>query len=422
MGIDLGSATSITDPATAFAPWIEAGDVHWSDAQRGWAVIGHDAVAEAFRDASTLSADRITVLERVAAERPDGFRVVVELLSGWMIFRDPPTHTRLRTPVRSAFTTRRVTDLTSLVEALVEDAFDEMAAAAELDGAGSGCDFTTHVARPVPALVIGALLGVDPGDRTRLQEWSDDLASIVFSLSPRSTPPSGAMRAAASFRQLFSGLVETARQNDDDSLVGRIAALDETFEADELVGMCTMLLFAGHETTTSLLQNMVATLLEQPALADQLRSDDSLIPTAVDEFLRVQGPARTMVRKVSHDHERRGATMRAGENVFLSIAAANHDVRVFDEPASIDLGRDPNPHLSFGWGLHHCLGAGLARLEGEVVLRALLRRHPTLESCGPVPPLTGTVMGFHRGPIRLATHREPSVRVVQTAPSLPPEP
>lgn len=395
--LDLADPASITDPAGYFAPWFEQGDVHWSEHHGAWVVIGHDVLSEAFRDAETLSADRITVLERVAADRPAAFATVVELLSGWMIFRDPPAHTRLRLPVRSAFTSRRVADLGPLVDEIVNEAIATMRAAS-VDGA---LDLTHHVSRPVPALVIGALLGVDPADRPLLQHWSDDLASIVFSLSPRATPPDAAIRAAQAFREFFGDLVVRAG-HDDDSLIGRIAELDDTFAPDELVGMCTMLLFAGHETTTSLIQNQTALLLERPGLEAALRADDTLIETAVDEFLRVQGPARTMVRKVAVGHERGGHRLRAGDRVYLAIAAANHDPRVFDRADRIDLARAPNPHLSFGWGLHHCLGAALARREAASVLRSLLRTFPTLEPHGPIPPLHGATMGFHRGPVLLA--------------------
>lgn len=393
--LDLADPASITDPAGYFAPWFERGDVHWSEHHRAWVVIGHEALSEAFRDAHTLSADRITVLDRVAADRPAAFATVVELLSGWMIFRDPPVHTRLRLPVRSAFTTRRVADLGPLVDEIVDDAIATMRAAS----VGGALDLTQHVSRPVPALVIGALLGVDPSDRPLLQHWSDDLASIVFSLSPRATPPDAAIRAAEAFQEFFGDLV--VRAGHDDSLIGRIAELDDTFAAEELVGMCTMLLFAGHETTTSLIQNQTALLLERPDLEAALRADDALIETAIDEFLRVQGPARTMVRKVTADHERSGRQLRAGDRVYLAIAAANHDPRVFDRAERIDLTRAPNPHMSFGWGLHHCLGAALARREAASVLRALLRTFPTLEPHGPIPPLRGATMGFHRGPVRL---------------------
>ena len=268
MDVDLDARQSIVDPSGYFGARFDAGDVQWSEAHRAWVVLGHDALSEAFRDAETLSADRVSVLERVAADRPAEFRVVVELLSGWMIFRDPPVHTRLRVPVRSAFTTRRVNDLRPLVDEIVADAFDAMTRAA-IDGAA---DLTTHVARPVPALVIGALLDVEPDDRPRLQRWSDDLAAIVFSLSPAATPPEGVVHAATAFREFFAPLVERAAGSDDGSLIGRIAALGDTFDTTELIGMCTMLLFAGHETTTSLIQAIAATLLERPDLESRLRS------------------------------------------------------------------------------------------------------------------------------------------------------
>lgn len=397
MGLNLGSAASVADPSSYFAPWYERGDVHPHAAPRGWAVTGHEAVAAAFKDSETLSADRITVLERVAARHAEDFRLVVELLSGWMIFRDPPLHTRLRVPVRSAFSHRRVSGLSALVEEIVERAFDDLVEHA-VDGAG---DLTSRVARPVPALAIGALLGIEDTDRHRLQGWSDDLAAIVFSLRPSSTPPDGVVRVARAFHEFFGRLVDGARAADDDSLLARIAALDTSFSHTELVGLATMLLFAGHETTTSLIQQMTALLMERPELAAVLRSSDADLDAAVDEFLRCYGPARTMVRKAAIDHERGGVELPAGATVLLSIAAANHDPRAVEDPARLDLGRDPNPHLSFGWGLHHCLGAQLARLEATTFLRVLLRRFPDVDSAGPVPPLDGEVMGFRRGPIHI---------------------
>ena len=394
--IDLGAPRSIVDPAGYFGPWFERGDVHWSEMHRGWVVLGHEAVAEAFKDGERLSADRVTTLERVAASRPEEFRSVVEILSSWMIFRDPPEHTRLRLPVRSAFTARRVSDLGPLIDDIVDQAIDDMIVGA-VDGAG---DLTDRVAKPVPALVIGALLGVEPADRPRLQAWSDDLATLIFSLDPRSTPSDSLIAAARGFRDFFGRLVENRRG--DDSLVGHIAAADDAFGAAELISMCTMLLFAGHETTTSLIQNAVATLLERPDLCSALRADPTLLPAAVEELLRVQGPGRTMVRKVAVAHERGGHRLEPRQVVHLSIAAANHDPRVFERPEILDISRDPNPHLSFGWGLHHCLGAPLARVEAVTVLSRLLERFPDLRAAGPIPHLDGSTMGFGRGPVSIA--------------------
>jgi len=393
--LDLGSPAAIVDPAGAFAPWLAVGDVHRHARPKGWAVLGHAAVAEAFRDAERLSADRVVVLERVAAERGDELSLVVELLAGWMIFRDPPAHTRLRVPVRDAFTHRRVQGLAGLVEEVVEQAFDD------LEGSVDG-DLTATVAKPVPALVIGALLGLPPEERTLLQGWSDDLAAIVFSLDPRATVPGPVVRAARAFHGLFGRLVDDPPPG---GLVERIAEAVDGFSRTELVGMCTMLLFAGHETTTTMIQNATALLLERPELAEQLRAPEADLGRAVDELLRVQGPARTMARKARVDHERGGVVVRAGETVLLSIAAANHDGRVFDDPGRLDLARDPNPHLGFGWGLHHCLGAQLARLEMTTYLAVLLRRFPELRPRGPVPALAGSAMGAGRGPIRIEVGR-----------------
>lgn len=403
MTIDLDSRESVVDPAGYFGRHLEHGDVQWSDLHRSWVVLGHQAVSDAFRDAEALSADRVSVLERVASDRPDAFRVVVELLSGWMIFRDPPIHTRLRVPVRSAFTTRRVHELGPLVDQIVGEAFDSMVDAAD----GDTADLTAHVARPVPALVIGALLDVAPEDRPQLQQWSDALAGIVFSLSPAATPADGVVTAAEAFRDFFAPLVQDSMdgRNDEsdesDGLVAKIARLGDDFDTTELIGMCTMLLFAGHETTTSLIQAITATLLERPDLERRLRDQPVLVDTAVEEIMRVQGPARTMVRKARTDHHRSGHEIAAGDRIMLAIAAANHDPRVFDEPAELDIARHPNPHLGFGWGLHHCLGAQLARAEATSFLRQLLERFDHLEPAGDIPPLEGAALGFRRGTIRL---------------------
>lgn len=398
--LELGCSESIDDPVGYFGRWFDRGDVHPHADPRGFAIIGHAAVADAFKDAETLSADRVSVLERVAARHGEEFRLVVELLSGWTIFRDPPVHTRLRKPVQSAFTHRRVTALEGMVEEIFERAFDDMEAHA-VDGVG---DLTGRVSKPVPAQVIGALLGVDDSDRHLLQDWSDELAAIVFTVRPSETPPEGVVRAARAFHDFFGRLVDGAR-GDESTLLGRIAALDTTFSRTELVGLCTMLLFAGHETTTSFIQHLTALLMEQPDLAEELRDDDVDVEVAVDELLRRYGPARAMIRKVAVPHERGGVALPAGATMILSIASANHDPRVFDDPDRLDLTRSPNQQLSFGWGLHHCLGAQLARVEAATYLRVLLRRYPEIRPVGEVPPLVGAVMGATRGPVELAVDR-----------------
>jgi cytochrome P450 len=167
----------------------------------------------------------------------------------------------------------------------------------------------------------------------------------------------------------------------------------------ELVGACTLLLFGGHETTTTLLANTLSILLERPGLVEWLRANPESTASAVEEFMRVCGPARSMPRKVAKTHERGGQTLQAGQNIFLGIVSANHDPAVFAEPGTIDLARDPNPHLGFGWGLHFCLGANLARLEARVALRTLFERFDRFEPAAPIAPAKASAMGFGRRPV-----------------------
>lgn len=393
--IDLESQTSIEQPAEYFGAIRADGPVQWSDAHRGWVVIGHSEVSEAFRDSTNLSADRVTSLERVAADRPAAFGRIVELLRGWMVFQDPPRHTRLRAPVRTSFTPRRVESMTGLVAGVVDEVISSLPA--------GGFDVRRDFAGPLPALVIASVLGVDGEERHNFQRWSDDLAQVVFSTTPSSVPSDAAIRATDEFSGFFGQLIETERRSPSGSLLSTIInEAGDDLTALELIGACTLLLFAGHETTTSLLTNVVGLLLERPDLLAWLRDHPEADASAVEEFLRVLGPTRTMFRKAAVDHERGGQTISAGETVALAMCAANHDPDVFTNPGRIDLTRDPNPHLTFGWGLHHCVGAHLARLEARLALRALLDRFESIEAVGTVPPMAGSVLGYAREPVVVA--------------------
>ena len=390
MSVDLGSTDSIRGPAAYFRAARElGGDVQWSKAQRAWVLLSHAEVEAAFRDQATLSADRTGVFGRAAAKHSPAFSVVAELLSGWMNFRDDPAHLRLREPVRAAFTPRAVGALEKDVREIVERTIAEFR--------GDTVELYEAFARPIPALVIAALLGADPEDRARFQDWSDDLGAIVFSLAPGAVEEAPLVRATQGFVAFFTRLIERERANPSDNLLSALVHSEVgELSTMELVGACTLLLFGGHETTTNLIDNALGLLLERPELAAELRADPALWDTAVDEFMRVVGPARTMARKVTIAHARGGQSLAKDDTVFLSIAAANHDERVFSRPASFDLARSPNPHLGFGWGPHFCLGANLARLEARIALRALLERFPKLRSAAPVPPLGGGTMGFSR--------------------------
>jgi cytochrome P450 len=299
----------------------------------------------------------------------------------------------LREPIRSAFTPRAINGLAGEVQSIVDGALDA------LDP--TGADLSHDFARPIPALVIGALLGVPPADRHRFYDWSHDLGQLVFSLNPSGSPEGPVAAAASEFIAFFGDLIERERAVPTNSPLSAMVAAAGDLSPIELIGACTLLLFGGHETTTTLLVNALGLLLTQPGKAAWLRAHPGAMDTAVEEFMRVQGPARALPRKVTVDHERGGQRLLRGQNVYLCIAAANHDPGVFTDPARLDLERAPNPHLGFGWGLHYCLGASLARLEAGIALRTLLERFPNMQPIGEVPPPRASAMGYGRRPLRV---------------------
>lgn len=392
MNLDIACEASITHPAAYFAEALRGGPVQWSDAQRAWIALSHEAVEAGFRDSDLLSAERTGAFSRAAQGRTEAFGKAVELLSGWMNFRDDPAHTRLREPVKGAFTPRAVSALESQVQGIVEGAIDAFE--------GDVVDLNAALAHPVPALVIAAILGAEAEDRHRFSGWSDDIGRLVFAMEPGKIAEEPVNRAVAEFVRFFSSLIEQERANPSGSVLASIvhSEIGQLSEM-ELVGACTLLLFGGHETTTTLLANTLSILLERPDLVEWLRAHPESTASAVEEFMRVCGPARSMPRKVAKAHTRGGQELQAGQNIFLAIVSANHDPAVFDDPGSIDLARDPNPHLGFGWGPHFCLGANLARLEARVALRTLFERFDRFEPVGPVAPPKASAMGFGRRPV-----------------------
>ncbi len=384
--LDLASSEVNQDPVGFAASVLPNGPVQWSDTHRGWLVLSHAAVSDAFRE-TRLSADRIEPLQRLADERPEEFAKAVELLSGWMIFRDPPAHTHLRDPVRRALTPRVVDGLRPVIDGLVEQLIAELPRQ-------DPYDFRTEFAEPLPALVIAALLGVPGSERHEFKRWSDGLAEIVFSVRPGTVPTTAVAEAVDDFTEFFGGLIDHRRRHPGDDLISAmVQGGADRLTAMELIGACTLLLFAGHETTTNMLVSSIHLLAGHPEQRRRL-VDGEVSTTAADELLRVAGPAKSMVRRVGPEPFRfHGVDLEPRQKTFLVILAANHDPAVFDDPGALDLGRQPNPHLGFGWGLHHCLGAPLARMELTIALRALYRQFPDLRPTEPDRPWSGNELG-----------------------------
>jgi cytochrome P450 PksS len=296
-----------------------------------------------------------------------------------MLELDAPDHTRLRGLVHQAFTPRLIEGLRERVQALTDELLD----AAERRGR---IDVIRDYAQPLPTTIIAEMLGVPARDRHRFQRWSNVVTSA-------STPWGlwKAMPYMLAFLIYVRKLVKTRRSAPADDLVSALVQVRESgdrLSEDELVAMIVLLLIAGHETTVNLIGNGVLALSRHPESWNQLRNDPSLIKSAVEELLRYDGPLETSTERFTReDVTIAGFTIPRGELVFAVLASANRDERQFDRPDALDLAREPNRHVAFGLGVHYCLGAPLARLEGQIAINTLLRRMPDLRLAVPAEAL-----------------------------------
>jgi cytochrome P450 len=322
-----------------------------------------------------LSADRITpFLARRTPTVSEAVEALLRRIGLWVVFTDPPIHTRLRGILGRVFTGRTVELRRARVAAIVDDLLDRAAEAGEID-------LIRDFAYPLPVAVIGDLLGVPSEDHERLKTWSDELATFVGSALTTSDRHERAARSVGEMHAYFERLVARRRAAPADDLVTALVAAQERGEPlsqDELVASCVLLLFAGHETTTNLIGNGALALLRHPAAARAWRDDPELTAPAVEELLRYDGPTAAMVRVAREDLQLDGHAVKGGDRLFLMINAADRDPRQFGEPDRLDFRRPDNRHIAFGHGIHFCLGAPLARLEGQLALRALVARFPEL--------------------------------------------
>ncbi|MGW0483215.1 cytochrome P450 [Nonomuraea sp. NPDC003214] len=294
----------------------------------------------------------------------------------WRVIRagmldvEPPVHTRLRRLVSKAFTPRMVESLRPRVRAIAEglvDAYVER----------GGGDLIAEVAEPLPVTVIAEMLGIPDADRHLLRPWSADICGM-YELNPSEQAQHTAVRAASEFAAYLKELARERKERPGDDLISALAAIDELTE-DELVGTCVLLLNAGHEATVNVTGNGWWSLFRNPGELARLRADRSLLPTAVEELMRWDTPLQMFERWVLEDIEVGGVAIPRGVEVALLFGSANRDPEVFDDPERLDVGRVDNPHISFGAGIHFCLGAPLARIELIESFGALLERAPKLE-------------------------------------------
>jgi unspecific monooxygenase len=296
---------------------------------------------------------------------------------------DPPDHTRLRGLVSKAFTPRVVEQLRPRIAQFVEETLDRVAPTGEMD-------VIEDLAYPLPVQIICEMLGVPPEDHLKFREWSREIARALdpdFALTPEELKRREERSNA--FGEFFDDLIEKRRADRRDDLISALISVEEEGDRlthDELISTCVLLLIAGHETTVNLIGNGALALLRNPEQLAMLRENPDLAKTATEEVLRYDPPVQMTARNALEDMEFDGKVLKKGQQAILLLGAANRDPAQFSDPERLDITREDNRHLAFGMGIHFCLGAPLARVEGQIALSELVRRLPDLELVTNEPP------------------------------------
>jgi len=364
------------DPYPLYRQMREEDPVHYD----GWAwnLSRHADVLLAFTD-PRFSSDRFgepTWLEPDEAAR---VKPLYDITNLFILFMDPPDHTRLRGLVAQAFSAKMVESVRPKIQAAVDGLLDRVAQTGQMD-------VIADLANPLPGIVIAEMLGVPKEDQPRFKEWANDYARFLGTLGDNPELRRDASRAVVELSDYIREVAAQRRVEPQDDLITALVQAEEEGERlthDELVATCFLLLFAGNETTTNLIGNGTLTLLRNPDALQQLRDNPSLIRTAVEEFLRWESPVQFTDRLAIDDVVIDGHRILAGQGVRTILGAANRDPAQFDNPETLDLTRRPNRHIAFAHGIHFCLGAPLARAEGQIALNTLVQRFPALAAASP---------------------------------------
>jgi cytochrome P450 len=335
-----------------------------------WFVTGYDEAEMILRDDKRFTRDFRAIMppERLAQLPQDP---VFSLVDNHLLNKDGADHRRLRALVSKAFTPRMVNQMRPRIQAIADELLNQIAAQGE-------ADLVESYAFPLPIIVIAELLGIPAADRDKFRTWSDAVVTPALTPAAQAEFMTHLQAFVAYLRQLF----EQRRQTPQPDLISALLQAEEAgdrLSEEELFSMVILLIIAGHETTVSLIGNATLALLQHPEQMAQLRQNPDQMATSVEEFLRYDGPVeRAMSRWATEEVEINGRILQPGDAVIVIIGAANRDPAQFEDPDRLDIERNPTRHLAFGRGSHYCLGAPLARLEGEIALNTLLRRLPNL--------------------------------------------
>ncbi len=363
------------DPYPRYRKLRETDPIHRSPIVPGYALTRYEDVVDALSDARLSSDERHWKhYPKIAARRRKmGFPEPYSEGGTGMLRIDPPDHTRLRSLVSRAFTPRAVERMRTRVDEIARQWLERTAA-------GDTIELVRDFAAPLPVTVIAEMLGVPPEDHERFRHWSDEGVRVLGFANGDDVRRS--LLAQAELRSYLEEIVERRRIDPRDDVLSALVAAEEDgdrLSADELFAQTMLILIAGNETTTNLISNGTIALLRNPEQMERLRAEPELLPAAVNEFLRYDSPVQLTSRMAPTDLEFKGYPVRRGEQLVLLLGAANRDPATFTSPEQLDVGRDEERPLSFSHGIHYCLGAQLARLEGEIAFRALLETFSSIE-------------------------------------------
>lgn len=398
---DPSEAANVANPFPILARLRAEDPVHRSDIMGGWVLTRYDDVRNALKD-NRLSADRISpFLNHLPPDERQSIAELGAMLQRWVVFMDPPRHTQMRALMNRAFTTSALAALEPKIAALVDQLIDDMLEK------GDEADFISDFAYPLPATVIAMIIGVPPEDIDQIKAWSDDLATFVGSALETPGKRELAENSVSAMTIYFKDIIAHRRKRppQDGTIIDNLIAVQgrgDVLDEATLVASCIFLLFAGHETTTNLFGNGMLAMLRNPDQLAALRATPALTDGAVEEMLRYDGPIAAMPRVTRQDYTIGDVTIPAGKRIFCMINAANRDPALFEDPDRLDLARPTNRHIGFGFGIHFCIGAPLARMEGRIGFPALMARLTTIEIRDePTWNDSMVLRGLHRLPVRV---------------------
>ncbi|XOK64275.1 cytochrome P450 [Paenibacillus elgii] len=365
--IDFGQVRELSTPEERFNPfrWYrkmrEEAPVRWDEERHTWDVFGYEEVK--------------TVLDRKEIFSSRIFRDGKSLFENSLLNLDPPKHTQMRDIVNKAFTPKAMKDWEPRIQAITNELLDDIGGEQEID-------LVEQLSYPLPVRVIAEMLGVPAKDKRKFKDWSDQAVAGPANNSEeaKNEQHRKQQQVVGELYAYFKEIIELKKREPADDIISvllQASVNGESLTEEEIVGFCILLLIAGNETTTNLITNAIYTFLEYPEVYREIKNEpDELLPAAIEEVLRFRSPVQSVFRYVREDVELGGKKLRAGEYVIAWMGAANRDEKQFQDAERFVVPRKPNLHMAFGRGIHFCLGAPLARMEAEIVLKEWIRRYP----------------------------------------------